>query len=626
MLSGRLGGCSRRSLFAVFAGSGRNSRGCGVRTVQVVSFVSTTTARVSISSVSTAAGSSFVVPTTRRHNQRPKINNSKKYGAYTLNHYQQQQQQQQVRLFHATQPREILPIVGVAVVLMLGRYSYKALQRMDDEWEEYQWALQRYDKQQQQQQQQKHAQNHQFTLAIDLGSVYTKLATSHPQLDVMVSREGDRAFFTGVAYETSDDTTTSSSTNPPTRGRTALEQFYYRPLAKSSSEANEQDSLARDEIDEEQQRVQVPWLLMTTHLNHKNRSNIEQQVTRVVSDSLTPVLEEALDRLDDDVNDEEKKNNNNNSATHTKRRTRRKVVTIPMAHEPLHVLPAIMNSVLRQRPDPDDDDDEEEPPVLLPEPVAAVWGAQVKGLLPTDLDDKTTLVVDVGGFTTQVSLVQRDRLLHALAIPFGGETLVRLAVDLLVQEAESNHPSTPLTDARSLSAIQLQARAAVTELTKHTRVQVHVPYLFPDPQQHHLDTSLSRIVLEQALQQYIRERLTPRLSLHDTDEERVLSPHVPPPTDLSSLLLSVLTQVLEYGNQTPQSIQHILLVGGGSKPPFLSVALRQALMLLMGSEGEKKVILPDSSVKSELTVLGAASMLPGYDYSIDRGLQRRDAM
>lgn len=610
MLSGRLGGCSRRSLFSVSAGNvsrrGRISLG-GVRTVPV-GFVS----RVSISSVSTAGG--FLSPTTRTRTLRHNNSNSSHYGVTRLNHFPQQHS---VRLFHATQPREILPIVGVAVLFILGRYSYKALRRMDDEWEEYQWELQRYDKQQQHQ---KHAQsmNHQFTLAIDLGSVFTKLATSRPQLDVVVSREGDRSFFTGVAYEENDDhdSATSSSTNPPARGRTALEQFYYRPLVKSSSSSSE----THDENDQQQQqRVQVPWLLMTTHLQHKERSKIQQQVIRVMSDSLTPVLEEALDRLD---GDDEKKND---SAAPTKRRTRRKVVTIPMAHEPLHVLPAIMNTVLRQRPD-HDDDDEEEPPVLLPEPVAAVWGAQVKGLLPTDLDDKTTLVVDVGGFTTQVSLVQRDRLLHALAIPFGGETLVRLAVDLLVQDAANTHPSTPLTDARSLAAIQLQARSAVTELSTHTRVQVHVPYLFPDPQQHHLDTSLSRIVLEQALQQHIRERLTPRLSLHDRDEERVLSPHVPPPTDVSSLLLSVLTQVLEYGHQTPQNIQHILLVGGGSKPPFLSLALRQALVTLMGSEGEKKVILPDSSVKSELTVLGAASMLPGYDYSIDRGLQRRDVV
>ena len=136
MLSGRLGGCSRRSLFSVSAGNvsrrGRISLG-GVRTVPV-GFVS----RVSISSVSTAGG--FLSPTTRTRTLRHNNSNSSHYGVTRLNHFPQQHS---VRLFHATQPREILPIVGVAVLFILGRYSYKALRRMDDEWEEYQWELQR---------------------------------------------------------------------------------------------------------------------------------------------------------------------------------------------------------------------------------------------------------------------------------------------------------------------------------------------------------------------------------------------------------------------------------------------------------------------------------------------------
>jgi hypothetical protein len=39
------------------------------------------------------------------------------------------------------------PLIGAAVIFGVGRYSWKALKRMDDEWEDYQWDLQQFDKQ-----------------------------------------------------------------------------------------------------------------------------------------------------------------------------------------------------------------------------------------------------------------------------------------------------------------------------------------------------------------------------------------------------------------------------------------------------------------------------------------------
>ena len=42
-----------------------------------------------------------------------------------------------VRCFHPTAKREILPIIGLAVVAVVGRYSYLAVQRMNEDYEDY---------------------------------------------------------------------------------------------------------------------------------------------------------------------------------------------------------------------------------------------------------------------------------------------------------------------------------------------------------------------------------------------------------------------------------------------------------------------------------------------------------
>jgi molecular chaperone DnaK (HSP70) len=262
--------------------------------------------------------------------------------------------------------------------------------------------------------------------------------------------------------------------------------------------------------------------------------------------------------------------------------------------------------------------------VLLPDPVAAVWGAQHHNLLPVDKDPhhaKTFLVLDVGGYVTQLSIVQKDVVLNHLTLQWGGETPIELLVGLLAKESPS-----PVADARSLAALQTQARVAVAELAGKSRVKVHVPYLFADPKNHHLDTTISRPVLEQEIQADIRNRLVSSIIAnqvdHASDGLLVLSPHMPSPTDLQSLWTSAVTQLLEISQQTPMSLDHILLVGGGFKSPATVESARAALYALMGPDAVNKTVVPDSSVVSELTALGAASMLPGYEYSMESGLHR----
>jgi molecular chaperone DnaK (HSP70) len=493
------------------------------------------------------------------------------------------QQTQHIRSFHATPRREIVPLIGAAVIFGVGRYSWKALKRMDDEWEDYQWDLQQYDKQRAKAGDP--ALDLSRTIAIDLGTVYTKMAKSHPKPEVLISREGDRAFFNGILYPESD----RSNANAAQRGRAALERFYF--------ETNDQDH------GDDTKKVRMPWRMLVEAGGADTSSTATDHAAKTVSDVLTPALTEALDRLDGDY----------------QQKQLRTTVTVPvqLTHNTVYASAFAKDNLLPNLPN-------HATTVLLPDPVAAVWGAQHHNLLPVDKDpkhSKTFLVLDVGGYVTQLSIVQKDVVLNHLTLQWGGETPIELLVGLLAKESPS-----PVADARSLAALQTQARVAVAELAGKSRVAVHVPYLFADPNNHHLDTTISRPVLEQEIQADIRNRLVSSIIAnqvdHASDGLLVLSPHMPSPTDLQSLWTSAVTQLLEISQQTPMSLDHILLVGGGFKSPATVESARAALYALMGPDAVNKTVVPDSSVVSELTALGAASMLPGYEYNMESGLHR----
>lgn len=469
------------------------------------------------------------------------------------NHHQPSLRQQH-RLYHATQKREILPLIALGTVVFVGRYAWKAKKRMDEEWEEYEWELKQYEKHRARSNPNEDTSK---AIAIDMGSLYTKFATSHPKPDVVVSREGDRSFFNGVIYDGDD---------AMIRSRAALERFFYLPYD------------AGDGYDEE--TVKLPWAMLNDPVS-------QDAGKKTVSDSLEPALKETLDRIDykPDLG-----------------QPLRMIVTAPVHQLHSDTYATTFAGLLPS-----------EPPVVLPDPVASVWGAQTRGLIPSEADSMkpTTLVVDVGGSVTQVAIVKEDVILHSVIVPWGGESFVHEMVQLLLKESK-----TPLKDARSLSALQFQARTAVAELTNKTRASIHVPYLFPDPGNHHLDTSMSRAVLEQAIHTGIRDHLPYDLI------EGVFSPHLPNPNDLSSFFTSIITDVLEKSHQMPSNISHVLLVGGGAKPPMVAQNLKSALFTLMGSEGAAKVVMPEGPLLTEVTVLGAATMLPSYEYSPQYGLQR----
>ena len=455
-----------------------------------------------------------------------------------------------MRSYHATQRQEILPIVGAAAVLLIARYSYRALNRMEEEWEEYQWQLQQYER--------KHGHVdgtvHSIqTMAIDLGTVYSKIASSHQgtkdnKAQVVVSREGDRYFFNGVVLD--DDNAVL--------GRKALERFFFPE--------GEQATV-----------VKLPWAGLLT---------AAPDTGKLVSQVISPVLQETLERLE------------------SKQEATRFVVTVPSLLAHTDGFPSAFESLSSSS----------QMITFVPDPVAAVWGAQTKGLIPLDDEGKANkvLVVDIGGYLTQLSIVEKDRMQSSLVFPWGGETLVEKAVQVIREQSPE-----PIKDERALSATQMQARDAVAALSTQMQVPVHVHYIFATPGKHHLDTSLSRSVLEQAVQSEISE-------LASTDDMGSLSKHIPTPANLEMLFLSMVTELLERNNALPQKVDKILLVGGASRFPLVQKSLMQAMSLLMHAEEARSKLVHDPSFAPELTVLGAANILPAYAYDANRGLVRSE--
>jgi hypothetical protein len=422
------------------------------------------------------------------------------------------------RDYHASAKREILPLVAAAAVLAIGRYSWRAMKRMEDEWEDYQWLLQEYEK-----------KNGPVlvkspypdgTIAIDLGTIHLKMAHANPKSVVVANRTGGQYTFAGVV-QTDDEVLL---------GQRALDRFYQSPPGQAK-------------------------------LPYRDAS------------AIPPVISEALHDLLSQKNASQI----------------RSILTIP----PIADLPEALFTFNA---------------TLVPEPVAAVWGAQQQQVLPATMEGPI-LVVDVGGFRTTLSLIQKNVVLTSVALGFGGE----LYANKVVEEIVKDQPSLA-NDPMAMQRIHVAAISAVHQYNSNTQAQIHVPYISMDMetrQPQHLDVVISRSTIERLVQEdVVTNHLSPG----------VLSNVFPKPTDLASTWISVLTLLLTHVNLTPMQVQYVLLVGGGSKQVLVAKSLQDCLQALQGNADN--FLVPDS--RSELVALGAASMLPNYEYSPEKGLVRKD--
>lgn len=462
-------------------------------------------------------------------------------------------QSTQIRQFHATAKREILPLVAAAGVLFVGRYSYKALQRMDEEWEEYQWELQQYEK--------AHrndivSNNNQFkdgTLAVDVGTMFVKLA--HNGNGILATREGARSTFAGKVTNGEDTILL---------GQQAYEKYW--------------------EVDASQ-----------VHMARPQQSNSGPRSSETLLQVITPAIQDALERANLD---------------HSKMRS---VITVPASSV------ADVQDPRNPWNHVDDNDITWNNAEWIPEPVAAVWGAQVHKDLPLHDLKKPVLVVDMGASVTSLTVVEKDLVTANVTLDFGAQTYVDAICEHVVETVEGL--STVRNDGMAWQRLRLAAQEAVQEFNTKPQAQLNVPYIGMDlatREPIHLDLRVPRQLIEQKVVDTI---VTDMILKHeDGSSESILSPHVPVvPHNLSSLWMSLMTQLLTEQNQQPQDLGQVLVVGGGAKHNLIEQSLKECFGFF-----QTEVILPELSSRSELVALGASSILPQYEYNLDNGLIRLD--
>jgi molecular chaperone DnaK (HSP70) len=490
-----------------------------------------------------------------------------------------------VRTFHSTQKQEILPLVVGLGVLFVGRYSWKAFNRMDQEWEDYLWELQRYERQRLKE---ANDASMPITIGVDIGTIYLKLSKMNVNIPELIpTAQGDRYRFNGFILQDNDGGT-GGTVNTIVTGKTALDKFYYNGDGSTTTASGGGGGNADS-------NVILPYVELQQNSHHDAAS--------LVQNVFVPAVSEAMERVVTD-------NSDKSDAESQVKKKLRTVLTLP---------PVFYNqygeSFFRNY------HDEGHHTITVPEPVAAIWGAQELNVIPTpqskEENTSSILVVDVGGLSTTISLVREDRVeTYVTLYRVGGESFVQQLVKRILDETGDE---TMTNDKMSLTLIQSTARSSVIELVGKTQSNVHIPFLFMGRKQNnpHLDMSISRTVLEQAVQDYWNREVVPQLM-----DGNVLSSSLPPPRSARDLFTSALTKVLEESNELPTNIERILVVGGGSKHRLFEEACKESIFALMGpSAGSDKLVLPQTSLRAELTALGAASLLPNFDYDYEKGLE-----
>jgi len=220
----------------------------------------------------------------------------------------------------------------------------------------------------------------------------------------------------------------------------------------------------------------------------------------------------------------------------------------------------------------------------IPDAVAAVKGSaktlgpsKRSSLLP-DGDAKVTIfVVDVGGLTTQLSLVQAEEggqkltLLKDHSVPFGGDHFDEAVVKHLVTEfAKGNKGLDLLADNQSVSRLHEAAENAKHELSTSFSSKISLPFITATQAGPlHLEATLSR-----------------------TQLERLISPHV-------DEIRAGIKQVL-FSSAATAPLKGILLCGGGARMPCFTRVVQEV------TGGLEPIIAP---APDEVGAIGAAAFV-----------------
>jgi len=503
-----------------------------------------------------------------------------------------------VRCYSTTPKREIIPIIAVGLAAVTIRYSYKALQRMDAEWEEYEeeltaWKLSQgldpnaelpsaaaagagsADKATSARSAASYFKN--GTIGIDLGTTNLRIAHASPtnsfKPHVVVDREGGRATPNSIYYE-HDGTAVV--------GRLAYSKLHERP---ENDVLNPHDMM-RTKMEDDNLLPAVEEVIRSAARNALEQAlggvgNSGEKGALFAIDSnlsggydVRPVFVYPAPSL-----------GHANTADIYKNRYEAAVYTLS---EPTGIAS------------------------FVKEPVAAVLGAMREKIMTTPKE--AVLVLDVGGTVTSASLVAPDGsssqgydVTHSVRLDgLGGETLVDALVSHLCQYFYEK-TTEQVTDGMALQRLYDASRAAVLEISGgKDRVQINIPYLSVDEkmQPRHLDVGVGKVILEHEIKDVLKSRQK------TYEEQDVLSKSMGRTSDLTALLSSLIMRLLEESGTNPFALDKILIAGGGARSPIVQKAIKDALESLGGPQlaANDKLIIPPGELVEEIVVLGAASV------------------
>ncbi|KAL3788262.1 hypothetical protein HJC23_011894 [Cyclotella cryptica] len=564
------------------------------------------------------------------------------------------------RSYHHTPTPQILPVIVLGAGIAAAVYSYRALRQMDAEWDEYYERLDEYEAAMGPNRRRSRGGENVTasaaahftggTLAVDLGSSYLKLAHCRPLIpasnraggrvrpEVVVDREGFRSIPALVWMPSSrnesghHDHHQNDNQHEETAlvvGRMAAARRYD---SKGGRVVSARDALRNNHDDNVVQRGVYQSIRVAA-------SNALEQVLGGDTNrsSLSALSTAPLFVLDPSMAVQGAYN-------------ARPVFTYPpsdardasshLSHDSNDFLQKYKHVIQHSFVSPKDI------ALFVPEPVAAMTGAEYYNLLPqssspnsssTNHDNKPVVVVDVGGTITQVSIVSTDnqqyRVVYSSSMPWGAETFVDLLTRHLIHcfyghnyntamnhdnnDNDNNHdsaiiPSTKptLNDPTALQRLYDASTTAMQELSRKTRCQINIPYLSIDMQTRqpkHLEVDVARSIIDAEVESFLRDELVSYLLQNSkSSTNTILSKNLPPPTDLSTLFSSVVASAMEQTFHTPQSLCAILLVGGGSRIPLVRQAMRRGVANLGGDMFLEQLVMPEGEMGMELTALGAA--------------------
>lgn len=493
--------------------------------------------------------------------------------------------------FHATAKREILPLIGVAVLAVVGRYSYRAVRRMQEEWEEYEEDLKEYNA----------TTNNLSSDTSRTRREYTdqsKKSTTLPILGISIGPSYTRVSFlntTATAAAAGDANTPLVVENREGSRRTpsfvlfdndGSNNYLWGQMAKSTRFKNRERIISP---------ISELLSLAADHNNLNNKHNVSARVAQAQNSCLIMTREVALNALQKILGE-----------SNTKVQqilfgetyyNVQPVVTYPPSFDFSNSMAKIlfMDSIKSLAAT-------DGTIQYISEPIAAIIAAKHFRLFPhTSNNDQPILVLDVGSDGLNISLVaaqQQKVLFHSFASDIGVDTLIRAIVDLCTRDFFTSYDA---VDEVALQLLYNAAEGALSELSssnnaRNTRAQISIPYISMDFQTRkplHLNMGITPHLVEQEATRII---LTTNRTITGSST-----------TKMSDVLYYILLNFLEQAKMTPYELSGVLLCGDGARSTIYQSCVKAALAAIAGDYFvSTKLIIPPNEAAEELVVIGSA--------------------